>query len=378
MRGLFFFLGMSACAASELDVREVLELPEHFATPDVPLTNPPTPEAIELGRWLFYDERLSGNQTQSCASCHLQEFAFADGLQRPVGSTGQTLPRNSQGLANVAWASSLTWASPFLVDLEQQIHVPLRAENPIELGMNDGNEQEILDRFLDDPDMVERFALAFPDTDGAVTTNAVVLALASFLRSMVSSRSPYDRFLQGDRDALSAAAERGLTLFNTHPRECFHCHNGTQLTTAYRDASSEPGFLVPQFFNTGLYNVDGEGSYPPHDQGLFEATGDPRDRGRFRVPSLRNVAVTAPYMHDGSVETLREVVLHYAAGGRVIEDGPFAGDGRLSPLKSSFMIGFPVDDDEIDDLVAFLESMTDDTFLSDPRFSDPRKATVAP
>jgi cytochrome c peroxidase len=362
---------MLACSP---DVRQVLELPERFAEPVVPDTNRPTVEAVALGRWLFYDERLSANQTQSCATCHLQAAAFADNEIRPVGATGEVLPRNSQGLANVAWLRSLTWANPGLTTLEQQIHIPLRAEDPVELGMHDGNEQAILDRFRADSDLVARFEAAYPEARRGITTAMVVAALASFLRSLVSADSPYDRFLDGDDDALSASAQRGMVLFNGHPMECFHCHTGAHLTTSYADVDTDPGLFAPEFHNTGLYDVDGEGSYPSHDQGLFDVTLDPDDRGRFRVPSLRNVAVTAPYMHDGSVATLREFVRHYAGGGRHVEDGPFAGDGRLNPLKSDLVRGFEMTDQELEDVVAFLESLTDPTLLTDPRFADPREA----
>ncbi|MEN0061988.1 MAG: MbnH family di-heme enzyme [Myxococcota bacterium] len=365
----FFLLGCESAS-----VREVLQVPEHIETPAIPEANLPTEASIELGRWLFYDERLSGNGTQSCASCHVQELAFADGQGRPVGSTGDAIPRNSQGLANVAWARSLTWAHPGLVDLEQQIHVPLRSQEPIELGMNDGNEQRILSLLEDDPEMMGRFEEAFPSARReGISTPMIVNSLASCLRSMVSFDSPYDRFIAGDTDAISESAQRGFSLFNGHPMECFHCHTGTLLTTSYRDVSSNAEPIPPEFHNTGLYNVDGSGSYPAHDQGLFEVTGDFDDRGRYRVPSLRNVALTAPYMHDGSIPTLREAVLHYANGGRFVEDGPHAGDGRLNPLKSALVRGFPITEQELEDVVAFLETLTDTRFTTDPRFSDPEE-----
>ena len=140
-------------------------------------------------------------------------------------------------------------------------------------------------------------------------------------------------------------------------------------SVSYHDANR----LEPQlaFFNNGLYNVDGEGSYPAHDQGLYELTLNPDHRGLFRPPSLRNIALTAPYMHDGSIATLREVVEHYAAGGRLLEDGPFAGDGRVSPLKSGLIRGFEATDEEIDAVVAFLEAMTDETFTTNPAYAEP-------
>ncbi len=125
------------------------------------------------------------------------------------------------------------------------------------------------------------------------------------------------------------------------------------------------------FFNNGLYNVGGDGSYPPGNQGLYELTLNPNDRGRFRPQSLRNVALTAPYMHDGSKATLEDVVRHYAAGGTVIGSGPLAGDGRLSPLKSGLVRGFAMTDEELADVVAFLQALTDQDFVNNPAFSNP-------
>jgi cytochrome c peroxidase len=338
--------------------------------PAVPAYNPLTADKIELGRRLFYDPRLSGNETQSCASCHLQEHAFADAKVTPSGSTGDVLSRNSMGLTNVAWLSTLTWAHDELTVFEDQVLVPITGELPVELGVNDGNAAEVLARFDADADYVSLREAAFPELD-AYTLDAVAFALASFLRSLVSSDSPYDRYLAGDRDALSEDARIGLTLFNGERFECFHCHGGTHLTASYRDWDTPPGAVQSPFFNTGLYDVDGEGSYPAHDQGLFELTFDPDHRGFFRAPSLRNVALTAPYMHDGSKATLREVLEHYRAGGTLLEDGPFAGDGRTSPLKSGLVRPFEATDLEVEQVIAFLESLTDPTFVSDPRFANP-------
>ena len=130
-------------------------------------------------------------------------------------------------------------------------------------------------------------------------------------------------------------------------------------------------FDAALFHNTGLYNVDGAGAYPADNTGLVENTGEPEDMGRFRPPTLRNVAVTAPFMHDGSMETLDEVIRHYERGGRVIASGPHAGDGRESPLKSGLVAGFSLTDQERADLIAFLEALTDEDFLTDPALSDP-------
>jgi cytochrome c peroxidase len=160
-----------------------------------------------------------------------------------------------------------------------------------------------------------------------------------------------------------------MTLFYSENLECHHCHGGFNFSEATIHAGSV--FDSALFHNTGLYNLDGEGAYPANNTGIFEITGDPADMGRFRAPTLRNIAVTGPYMHDGSMDTLEAVLDHYAAGGRLIEDGPNAGDGRASPLKSGLVAGFSLTEDERADLVAFLESLTDETFLTDPALSDP-------
>lgn len=355
----------------ESAVRELLGLPDHFQVPYIPQENPVTAEGIELGRHLFYDRRLSGNQTQSCADCHHQERAFADGLQAPTGSTGDPLVRNSQGLTNVAWLASLTWAHDSLLTLEDQLPVPLTGELPVELGINDGNQQEVLRRLDDDPAYADRFAAAFPESDSGATLPKVEYALASFVRSMVSGGSPFDRWLTGDRGAMTEQQALGMSLFNGEKFECFHCHGGTHFTNSYRDAETTEGSIQYPFFNTGLYNVGNEGGYPPHDQGLYEVTFDPDHRGFFRPPGLRNVELTAPYMHDGSIATLEEVVEHYAAGGRNLPDGPYAGDGRLNPLKSGLVRPFSATAEEKAAVVAFLKALTDPDFVTNPALSNP-------
>ncbi|MFT3776501.1 MAG: di-heme enzyme [Minicystis sp.] len=355
----------------EAELRAILGIPARLEVPAIPDYNLPTKEKIALGRHLFYDKRLSGNQTQACASCHDQKRGFADGKQTPTGSTGDVLVRNSLGLANAFYHSTLTWANNGLLTLESQIPVPLRGDSPVELGVSDGLQQEVLARFDADPDYKRMFAAAYPESPGGATINEVVFALASFCRTLVSGDSPHDRYLAGDKSALTDQQRRGLALFNGERLECFHCHSGTNLTVSYHDIHTTPENAKYPFFNNGLYNVGGDGSYPPYDQGLYDVTLDPKDRGLFRPQSLRNVALTAPYMHDGSIATLRDVIKHYAAGGRVIESGPYAGDGRKNPLKSGLVRGFQITEDEIDDVVAFLESLTDTGFIENPAFSNP-------
>jgi cytochrome c peroxidase len=175
--------------------------------------------------------------------------------------------------------------------------------------------------------------------------------------------------MSGNTDALSDAAKRGLGLFLSERLECFHCHGGFNFSDSLSHQATP--FDEVAFHNTGLYNIDGQGSYPHPNQGIFSLTGDPLDMGRFKAPSLRNIALTAPYMHDGSIQTLREVVEHYAAGGRTITEGEYAGIGSDNPYKSEFVPGFIISEEEMADLLTFLETLTDDSFITNPAFSDP-------
>jgi len=332
-------------------------LPEGFPAPVVPDDNPMSEAKVELGRHLFYDTRLSGNQTQSCASCHDQTKSFTDGRAQAIGSTGEVHFRSAMGLANVGYFSTYTWASQSVRTLEQQALLPMFGEHPVELGLA-GMEEELLLRYESDPEAVERFDAAFPGEP--VALGSITKALSAFQRTMISGNSAYDRFIyQGDSTAMSAEARRGLALFQSERLECFHCHGGFLFSDSAR--SENTTFDEIYFHNTALYDLDGEGAYPESDQGLIAITGVPEDMGRFRAPSLRNVALTAPYMHDGSIATLEEVIAHYAAGGRA----------PSNPNKSLFMVGFELTEQEEADLLAFLMSLTDESFLVDPRFAAP-------
>lgn len=345
------------------------DLPEGFPEPSVPADNPMSAAKVELGRRLFYDVRLSGNQTQACASCHVQANAFSEPLATSVGSTGEAHFRNAMSLTNVAYNTSQTWANPIVASLEQQALLPMFGEEPVELGLS-GREDELVARLAAVPLYEALFAEAFPEVDGAIRVDTITKAIAAFQRTLISGSSPYDRFWYGrDLTALSASALRGLELFMGERLECFHCHGGFNFQAASTHVGST--FDETAFFNNGLYDVDGEGGYPAGDRGLYDVTGDPADMGRFKPPTLRNIALTAPYMHDGSVATLEEVLAMYEAGGRVLVDGPNAGDGRLNPYKSDFVRGFVLTDQEREDVLAFLESLTDEAFTTDPRFSDP-------
>lgn len=345
------------------------DLPEGFPEPRVLEDNPMSEAKVELGRHLFYDQQLSGNGEQACASCHFQELGFAESLAVSEGSTGEMGLRNANQLANVAYLSTLTWANPALATIEDFVPNPLFGEFPVELGVTDLNQTEVLDRFRSDASYDAMFADAFPEEDELVDWGTVRDAISSFVRTMIAGNSRYDQYTyQGDLDALTASEKRGMDLFLSEKTECHHCHGGFNFTLSTVTATSE--FTEQSFHNTGLYDL-GDGDYPPGNGGLYEVTGRAEDMGRFRAPPLRNVEVTGPYMHDGSMETLEEVVEFYARGGRLIEDGPYAGDGRENPYKSGFMNGFSMTTQERDDLVAFLKALTDEDFLTDERFSNP-------
>jgi cytochrome c peroxidase len=346
----------------------VWQLPPGYPEPRIPADNPLNTAKIELGRLLFYDTRLSINNSMSCGSCHIQALAFTDARGQAVGATGQMHPRGAMSLVNVAYVSRLTWANNLLDSLEEQALTPLFGEVPVEMGMA-GREASIASMLRSDARYRELFPRAFPGNADPYSVLGVVRAIGAFVRTIVSFDSPYDRFVSGDSTALSAAAQRGLELFNSERLECFHCHGGFNFT----DSSSHANAVVESvgFHNTGLYNIDSEGAYPAGNTGLYEMSGEPRDMGRFRAPTLRNIALTAPYMHDGSVASLRDVIAHYGRGGRAIDAGPHAGDGSRSPFKSSFVRGFELSPSEELDLLAFLDALTDESVLDDPRFSDP-------
>ena len=323
------------------------DLLEGFPQPRAPANNPMSRDKVAVGRRLFNDERLSGNGTQSCSSCHRPELAFTDGLQQSVGSTGEVHPRNAQSLLNVVYQSTLTWANPALVSLERQMEVPLFGTEPVEMGVTDAIRDAVLARIQKDRWYRARFKRA----GLKITWTNVIKAIAVFQRSLVRADS------RDDRGKLTKSETRGMELFMGERAECHHCHGSFIFNdqTTYRGAPGDP----PVFHTTGLYNLGGTGAFPEPNRGVFELSGDPEDMGKFKAPSLRNVARTAPYMHDGSIGTLEEAVDHYAAGGRNITAGPFAGDGRASPLKDPLIAGIDLSARDRADLVAFLKALSD-------------------
>ncbi|MEM7018458.1 MAG: MbnH family di-heme enzyme, partial [Pseudomonadota bacterium] len=272
------------------------DLPTHFPMPNSP-TNPPMTQAtVELGRHLFYDTRLSINGRSSCANCHHQSRAFTDALPRAVGATGELHPRSAMSLTNVAYNTRFAWAHHLLDTLEAQALVPLFGENPVEMGLS-GQEQRLLTTLGQDEKYQELFHKAFPDNESPFSVSNIARAIADFERTLISADAPYDRYLQGDETALSDSAKRGMNLFLSERLECFHCHGGFNFTDSTDHVNV--GVQTVAFHNTGLYNLDDAGTYPSDNTGVYELTHKPEDMGHFKAPTLRNIAVTAPYMHDG-------------------------------------------------------------------------------
>lgn len=298
-------------------------LPDGVEPPPVPANNNMSEAKVELGRRLFYDADLSANGTLACAGCHEQKRGFADGNATRPGVHGDPGRRNVPGLANMGWITPLTWADPRNDTLETQALVPLFGERPVEMGMK-GLEAELPRRLGADACYVTQFRRAFPEQNGSINTRTVAAALAAFQRTMIALDTPWDRFQAGAPEALSPAARQGAALFASSG--CTQCHSGRDL--------SDGAFhrIAP---------VD------PRDPGLAEATGNPADAGRFRTAPLRNVAVTGPWLHDGSAKTLGEAI----------------GRHPIPPPASA-----------IPSLIAFLEALTDQAFLTDPRFAMPDRA----
>jgi cytochrome c peroxidase len=357
-RWLILALPLCALAAEPDQARDYQwNLPKGFPKPYVPADNPMSAAKVELGRYLFYDTRMSVNGKSSCATCHKQELAFTDGRAFGLGATGESHSRGAMSLVNVAWSAALTWSNPEMRSLEKQALVPMFGEHPVELGLREGDK--FMPTLRSDPRYRALFERAFPGSDqnaaDQVTIDKVTKALASFERSIVSARSPYDRYhYDRDDDAISDSAKRGEIQFFDQRLSCFRCHGGFNFTDS---TVSERNHQRPvEFHNTGLYDP-----YPAPNAGIFEFTKAPADAGKFKAPTLRNIAITAPYMHDGSIPTLKGVLDHYAAGGR---------NGH-NPNKDPLIGGFTISQQDRDDLIAFLKSLTDDAVIHDPRFANP-------
>jgi cytochrome c peroxidase len=323
---------------------------------EVPADNPLTAEAVALGRRLFYDRRLSGNDTVSCSTCHIQRLAFTDGRRTAVGVSGEPLPFNSMSLANLMWGSQHFFWNGRAATLEAQALVPI--QHPDEMAQ----DLDALVRELGaDPAYRELFAAAYGD----VSASTIARALAAFQRTLVSADSRYDRFLRGEL-RLEPQEEWGRKLFMAHPDvkvslrggNCIDCHS--QFLTG--------GFATrfDGFANNGL---DDDAHLAA---GLQEVTGDPAHRGLFKVPTLRNIALTAPYMHDGRFATLEEVLHHYNGGIRASSTlSPLIAEASNRGEPAPEEISLSLSEDEQAAIIAFLHTLTDEAFVTAERFADP-------
>lgn len=323
-------IGLIAFAAAAVAAQGAAwrwDLPAGVAPPPVPAGNAMSAAKVALGRRLFYDGRLSAAGTMSCATCHEQHRAFASATTTHAGIGGDPGRRNVPGLANVAWLPSYTWGDAGVRTLEAQLVTPIFGTHPVEMGMS--SPGQIVGRLARDACYRRMFREADPARRGAIDMAGVADALAAFQRTLISYRAPYDAWRRGERGALSPAARRGAAVF---AGRCAGCHAGPNLTDGAFHAIAPPD---PQ----------------AEDRGLFEATGQAADDGRFRTPSLRNVALTGPYLHDGSAPTLAAAIARHG----------------IAPTP-----------EERDALLAFLAALTDADFVADPRFARPATACGAP
>ena len=322
----------------------------------LPADNPLTVEAVELGRRLFYDPRLSGNNTVSCSTCHQQHLAFTDGLRTGVGVSGKPLALNSMSLANLMWGPRFFFWNGRAATLEEQALIPIQHIDEMAQDLD-----ELIVELEKDDVYRDLFARAY----GEINATAITRALATFERTLVSSNARYDQFLRGET-ALTEQEEWGRKLFMAHPdakasrrgANCIDCHSQF-LTSGFNT-------LYDGFLNNGLDDEEHLAA------GLEAVTGDRAHRGLFKVPTLRNIALTSPYMHDGRFSTLEQVLDHYNQGIR--------RSSTLSPLimeadnldkQSHDRISLNLTADERKAIIAFMHTLTDEEFVTATRFSNP-------
>lgn len=355
---LCFFIVLASCNPyePELPVAPAYEatpynlvIPALFPPMDIPADNPLTVEGVALGRYLFWEKNLSADGTQSCGSCHLPEHGFSDPNQFSTGITGAQGNRQSMALVNLGWAYNYFWDGRSRT-LEEQVLEPII--NPIEMN---NTWDAVLDALRSNPSYSQMFYAAYGSTD--ITRDKAAKAMASFLRTMISANSKFDRERAGQY-SFSLLEETGFNLFLTeggvNPNtgqpwggaDCFHCHGPAGMQIG--DYLMHNNGLDAQFLA---------------DPGLAAVTGNPLDSGRFKTPTLRNIELTAPYMHDGRFATLNEVIAHYNTGGQV--------STTIDPFMESAGGGLFLD--EVDELaiIAFLKTLTDTSFINNPAFSDP-------
>jgi cytochrome c peroxidase len=345
--GLLLVTGLVAWKATDDPVPTgpyPLQYPPSFGGRfSIPTDNPLTQEGVYLGRLLFYEPRLSKTGTVSCATCHQQARAFTDGLALSVGVSGQPTHRNSMSLVNLLWVRQLFWDGRS-AGLETQALIPLTHAD--EMGRQPGEAARDLQQTAGYPAL---FRLVFGSD--RITDARIAQAIAQFERTLISANSPYDRYVQGTY-TLTASEKRGLQLFTAGPNpakgirggNCAHCHGG-------------PKLMQELFHNNGLDAMAA-------DSGRQGVTGLALDRGRFRVPTLRNIALTAPYMHDGRFATLLEVIDHYSD--HVQDNATLAPE--VVPVSRG---GLGLTRQEKNDLLAFLHLLTDTSFVNNPQFANP-------
>ncbi|MDO7877471.1 cytochrome c peroxidase [Hymenobacter sp. ASUV-10] len=340
-----------------------LVLPANFnQTPTQPLDNPLTVEGVELGRHLFYEKALSIDNTVSCASCHKQALAFTDGLARATGVHGSQHARSTMPIQNMLWEKDMAWDGATKT-LETQARVPL--QNPIEMGQSVEASAAKLQQM---PKYVTLFNKAFKTK--VITSDNLLKALAQFERTLISGNSRYDRYMRGEFSALTAEEIDGEKLFNQHPQNewvngrqvfvrganCGDCHKGN----LQNGGSLQSGNII----NNGL-------DVTFTDLGLGAVTGKSSDNGKFKVASLRNINLTAPYMHDGRFNTLEEVLDHYSD--HVKRNSPNIEVNMLTssndPDDARAQLGMTAAEKR--KVIAFLKTLTDEDFVRDPRFAAP-------
>ncbi|RMH00366.1 MAG: hypothetical protein D6706_04010 [Chloroflexi bacterium] len=301
-------------------------LQREFPPLNEPPDNPTTPEKVALGRLLFFDPVLSENNEMACATCHQPDLGFSDGKPRATGLDGVELARNTPTLWNVGYAKNLFWDGR-ISSLEEQAAVPLT--HPQEMSTQD--TEALVAELKAIPEYVALFDAAFGGGEEAITLENITRALAAFERTLITNNSPFDRYAAGDFNALTPQQRRGLAIFRSGATRCFECHTA-------------PTFASDTFRVIGVPDDD-PGRAAVAEDGTF---------GAFKVPTLRNIALTAPYMHDGSMATLEEVIDFYAKGG-----------GRAHGVENVdvFVSGFELTDQEKADLIAFLYALTDESNL---------------
>ena len=341
------FLLMSCSSKEEIEnvytpVQVNLKIPEIFQqkliAPVVPTNNPLTEEGISLGKKLFFDPILSKNNTQSCASCHDPKNAFTDDARFSEGIDGKLGTRNSMPLFNLAWNfdERFMWDGKEL-SIERQAFSPVR--NPIEMHSDWKNVAKKLQEHTEYPTLFQQ-AFGISKIDSTLVTKAI----AQFERTLISGNSKFDQYLLGKAE-LTSEELNGFNVFMDETRgDCFHCHG----------SDNNPLWTDNQFHNNGLDETF-------NDLGLGIVTGDPNDNGKFKSPSLRNLAFTAPYMHDGRFTTLEEVINHYSEG--------LKQSSTIDPLmKKVNQGGVQLSNKDKADLKAFLLSLSDNDFINNPDF----------